>query len=96
MCDPDLVCLSGFCVDPGPQCPAGTETCPCTQGGGCDPGLACLSNTCVDPSDLTTGDPSTTAPSETGSETTEPGTDTSAAADSSSSSTGTPDPDSTG
>src|SRR5574338_628420 len=69
LCNPNLnLCISD-------ACPVGTETCPCTPGGGCDPGLACLSNTCVDPSDLTTGDPSTTAPSETGSETTEPGTD---------------------
>ena len=93
------MCLSGFCVDPGPQCPTGTEACPCTPGNGCDDGLTCLSNTCVDADELTTGEPpATTAPSETsssgGGESSSE--DTTAAADSSSSGPAPIDPDSTG
>jgi hypothetical protein len=48
-CDPNLVCLSNFCVDAGGNCPIGTVGCPCTQGGTCDPGLQCVSMKCTDP-----------------------------------------------
>lgn len=30
------------------SCPVGSETCPCTDGGGCDAGLQCLSGLCVE------------------------------------------------
>jgi hypothetical protein len=29
-------------------CPVGSETCPCTDGGGCDAGLECRSGLCVE------------------------------------------------
>jgi hypothetical protein len=34
-------------VESSAACPVGSESCPCTDGGGCDPGLTCLSNVCV-------------------------------------------------
>ncbi len=55
--------LAGGCGDPADTadeeaCPIGSETCPCTGGGGCDTGLTCLSKICVNKGD-TGGDADT-------------------------------------
>lgn len=67
--------------DATPECPIGEETCPCSSSGACIPGLSCESNVCVAPGGTgstsgstsgtegtdTTGDGSSTAPSDTSS-----------------------------
>ena len=47
----------------GENCPVGSETCPCTDGGACDAGLECRSGLCVegDPQPTSTTDPSGTS-----------------------------------
>ncbi len=43
-------CAAGDASDDPQDCPIGSETCACTQGGSCDAPLVCLSNLCVNPS----------------------------------------------
>jgi len=50
------VLLPGCGEDKDKNCPIGTETCNCTQGGSCDPGLICQSNICIDTKKKTVGE----------------------------------------